>query len=205
VLLTEFEKICRSCNQDVREVSGLYNLLVAGEIDNLSDGAISDFIVDSFNSLRVDVCSSQVTDVVIQDDPLSLSTRQSGTLNVEVVSLSQRPKEVGAFFESDGFSTANFLSKMNELISDSGVNAAVSGVEFVGPAVQCSDIRSTRTVNFEIEYSTSFPFPCPEEDDDDRFGGDDDDAVEVVDDFVPLDDDYEEVVGEGTQLFAGTQ
>ena len=165
-----------ACPKDTREISGIYDLSFAAN-SGLSDDETADLIIDSFNALRVDACSSQVVDVIIQEPAATKSesyfTRQQAfpALQIEVISISEQSQANGAFSssESGGITKDSLLKKMNEIILEIGsaTSAEATSIDFVGPAVQCTDNRATYSVVLDIDFQTDFPFACPEDDDDD--------------------------------------
>lgn len=170
-----------ACPQDTREISGFYDLSFAANSD-LSEDETTDLIIDSFNALRVDECSSQVVDVIIQGPAGTKSgsylTRQQASpfLQIEVISISEQSQINGAFSssESSGVTKDSLLKQMNEFIAEMGsaTSAEATSIDFIGPAVQCTDNRAAYSVVLDIDFQADYPFTCPEDDDDD----DDDDA-----------------------------
>ena len=167
-----------ACPRDTREISGIYDLSFAADID-LNEAETVDLIVDSFNALRVDVCSSQVVDVIIQEPATirggSYFNRQavSPSLQIEIVSISEQAMNNGAFSSSDSGSVTkdSLLKQMNNFIAEMGSATSAEAINFVGPAVQCTDNRATYSVVLDIDFQAEFPFACPEDDDDDFVGG----------------------------------
>ena len=119
-------------------------------------------MVNSFNSLRTDICSSQVVDVsVVSDTQAQAQIRQSngGSLTVEVVTVSDRSIVEGAF-SANGIAEDAFLKQLNNELAFFGSTSFVQDIGFVSPSVRCTANRATYAVELEIEYTSDSPLAC---------------------------------------------
>lgn len=146
----------------MREISGVYELNFNGDIDAESFSRSTNLVVSSFNSLRTDICSSQVVEVsVLRDTQTQAQTRQSsgGSLTVEVVTVSDRSIVEGAF-SADGVTEGSFLKQLNTELASFGSTSFVQDIGFVSPSVRCTANRATYAVKLEIEYASDSPLVC---------------------------------------------
>lgn len=115
-------------------------------------------IVNSFNSLRTDICSSQVIEVTILD---AAQTKQSSGSNLilEVVTMSERALNAGAF-SMDGITEDAFLSNLNSQLTATGSTSMADSMDFLGPSVRCSANRASYSVTLNIEYESDSALAC---------------------------------------------
>jgi len=171
-----------ACPREVREISGIYGLTFkSSDMNGLSEIETADFVIDSFNSLRVDACNSQVIEVFLQNDvtrrkyPSSRQQASIGELQIEVVSLSEQSQKMGVF-SSEGYRKIDFLFQLNQFFAEVGAAAIADSVDYLGPAVECSENRATYSVLLYIDFQSIEALACPIVDDDNDNIGDDDDA-----------------------------
>lgn len=152
--------------RDVREISGVYELEFNGNIDAESFSRATNLVVDSFNALRTDICSSQVVEVSVlseaeAEEQSQAQTRQSSgsSVIVEVVTVSARNVSDGAF-SADGVTEDAFLKQLNNELASFGSTSFVETVGFVRPSVRCTANRATYSVELDIEYTSDSPLAC---------------------------------------------
>lgn len=133
----------------------MYDISFSSNSGQLTEEETAALIVEAFNTLRRDVCDSQVVDAVVLGESQSEDAMDS--LQVEVVALSASDVQT-AVFSGD---TSSFVDDLNSLIANSGSDASAESIAFVGPAVRCSSIRNTYDVTLVIEFESDRPLDCP--------------------------------------------
>lgn len=127
----------------------MYTLSFSGDEAGFSDKQKNDFIAKSFNSLRTEVCSTQVVNVIKVDSSLA-----TGDYIAEVVAISAGSAKE-SLFAIDKIDKAAFLKKLNALIGNTGVDASADTVTFQSPLGTCTSFGSFWTQDYPMFLCTS--------------------------------------------------